>query len=161
ADLWSPDSWERLGELVASAWGCGIDEPACAGVVGRASDCSRCDLLREVLPAARGMGLFRALYRSQVFVGGAVYRGWVWFDLWCLSVRVSLVDSDHCLLASAVAEYPLHRKREDPEFATQSHADHMKALAAATQEVLQKAGVGGDRVCSMALDTTGSSVLPV
>src|SRR5215813_15482508 len=82
-------------------------------------------------------------------------------DFGTLSVRVSLVDSDHGLLASAVAEYPLHRKREDPEFATQSHADHMKALAAATQEVLQKAGVGGDRVCSMALDTTGSSVLPV
>ena len=52
-------------------------------------------------------------------------------DFGTLSVRVSLVDSERGLLASAIAEYPLHRKREDPEFATQSHADHMKALAAA------------------------------
>jgi len=46
-------------------------------------------------------------------------------DFGTLSVRVSLVDSDRGLLASAIAEYPLHRKREDPEFATQSHADYM------------------------------------
>ena len=82
-------------------------------------------------------------------------------DFGTLSVRVSLVDSERGLLASAVAEYPLHRKRDDPEFATQSHADHMKALAAATREALKKAGVGCDQVCSIALDTTGSSVVPV
>src|SRR5436853_260163 len=82
-------------------------------------------------------------------------------DFGTLSVRVSLVDSERGLLASAVAEYPLHRKREDPEFATQSHADHMRALAAATREVLQKAGVAGEQVFSIALDTTGSSVIPV
>ena len=82
-------------------------------------------------------------------------------DFGTLSVRVSLVDSERGLLASAVAEYPLHRKREDPEFATQSHADHMQALAAATREALQKAGVSGERVLSIALDTTGSSVVPV
>ena len=82
-------------------------------------------------------------------------------DFGTLSVRVSLVDSDRGLLASAVAEYPLHRKREDPEFATQSHADHMKALAAATREALKNAGVAGDQVGSIALDTTGSSVIPV
>jgi L-ribulokinase len=82
-------------------------------------------------------------------------------DFGTLSVRVSLVDSERGLLASAVAEYPLHRKREDPEFATQSHADHMKALAAATREALKKAGVARDQVSSIALDTTGSSVIPV
>src|SRR5215469_5552089 len=82
-------------------------------------------------------------------------------DFGTLSVRVSLVDSERGLVASAVAEYPLHRKREDPEFATQSHADHMRALAAATREALQKAGVAGDQVLSIALDTTGSSVVPV
>ncbi|HEX8765155.1 MAG TPA: FGGY family carbohydrate kinase, partial [Candidatus Acidoferrum sp.] len=82
-------------------------------------------------------------------------------DFGTLSVRVSLVDSDRGLLASAIAEYPLHRKREDPEFATQSHADHMKALAAATREAVKKAGVAGDQVCAIALDTTGSSVIPV
>src|SRR6059058_1557071 len=71
-------------------------------------------------------------------------------DFGTLSVRVSLVDSDRGLLASAVAEYPLHRKREDPEFATQSHADHMKALASAAREAVKKAGVAGDQVCSIA-----------
>src|SRR6266700_3176935 len=82
-------------------------------------------------------------------------------DFGTLSVRVSLVDSERGLLASSVAEYPLHRKREDPEFATQSHADHMRALAAAMREALQKAGAAGEQVMSIALDTTGSSVIHV
>jgi L-ribulokinase len=82
-------------------------------------------------------------------------------DFGTLSVRVSIVDSERGLLDSAVAEYPLHRKREDPEFATQSHADHMRALAAATREAVKKAGVNGQQIESIALDTTGSSVISV
>src|SRR6266700_4663367 len=82
-------------------------------------------------------------------------------DFGTLSVRVSLVDSEKGLLASAVADYPLHRKREDPEYATQSHDDHMRALASATREALKKAGIAGDQVQAIALDTTGSSVIPV
>ena len=82
-------------------------------------------------------------------------------DFGTLSVRVSIVDSERGLLASAVAEYPLHRKREDPEYATQSHDDHMRALVAATREAVKKAGVAGDQVAAIALDTTGSSVIPV
>jgi L-ribulokinase len=82
-------------------------------------------------------------------------------DFGTLSVRVSIVDSEKGTLESAVAEYPLHRKREDPEFATQSHEDHMRALALATREVLKKAGVRGEDVKAIALDTTGSSVVPV
>jgi L-ribulokinase len=82
-------------------------------------------------------------------------------DFGTLSVRVSIVHSERGLLESAVAEYPLHRKREDPEFATQSHDDHMRALAAATREAVKKAGVRGEQVESIALDTTGSSVIPV
>jgi L-ribulokinase len=82
-------------------------------------------------------------------------------DFGTLSVRVSIVDSAKGTLESAVAEYPLHRKREDPEFATQSHEDHMRALAAATRDALQKAGVRGEDVKAIALDTTGSSVVPV
>jgi L-ribulokinase len=82
-------------------------------------------------------------------------------DFGTLSVRVSLVDSERGLLDSAIAEYPLHRKREDPEYATQSHDDHMRALASATREVLKKAGVRGDQVQAIALDTTGSSVISV
>jgi L-ribulokinase len=82
-------------------------------------------------------------------------------DFGTLSVRVSLVDSERGLLDSATSEYPLHRKREDPEYATQSHEDHMRALVSATREVLKKSGVAGDQVQAIALDTTGSSVIPV
>jgi L-ribulokinase len=82
-------------------------------------------------------------------------------DFGTLSVRVSLVDSERGLLDSALVEYPLHRKREDPEYATQSHDDHMRALAAATRQVLEKAKVPGENVEAIALDTTGSSVIAV
>ena len=82
-------------------------------------------------------------------------------DFGTLSVRVSLVDSERGLLASAIAEYPLHRKREDPEYAMQSHEDHMRALATATREVVRKSGVPADQILAIALDTTGSSVVPV
>jgi L-ribulokinase len=82
-------------------------------------------------------------------------------DFGTLSVRVSLVDSERGLLASALQEYPLHRKREDPEYATQSHEDHMRALAAAMREAVSNAGIHGDQVEAIALDTTGSSVIPV
>jgi L-ribulokinase len=82
-------------------------------------------------------------------------------DFGTLSVRVSVVDSERGLLDSAVVEYPLHRKREDPEYATQSHEDHMRALSEATREAVKKAGISGDQVQAIALDTTGSSVIPV
>jgi L-ribulokinase len=82
-------------------------------------------------------------------------------DFGTLSVRVSIVDSERGLLASALAEYPLHRKREDPEYATQSHDDQMRSLTAATREAIQRSGVAGDQVLAIALDTTGSSVIPV
>ena len=82
-------------------------------------------------------------------------------DFGTLSVRVSIVDSARGMLGSAIAEYPLHRKREDPEYATQSHEDHMRALASATRAAVKQAGVSGDQVEAIALDTTGSSVIPV
>jgi L-ribulokinase len=82
-------------------------------------------------------------------------------DFGTLNVRVSVVDSKRGLLASAVSEYPLHRKRDDPEYATQSHEDHMRALAAATRQAVKEAGITGEQVESIALDTTGSSVIPV
>ena len=82
-------------------------------------------------------------------------------DFGTLSVRVSIVDSERGLLSSAVAEYPLHRKREDPNYATQSHDDHMRALAEATRQAVKEAGISGDQVEAIALDTTGSSVIPV
>lgn len=82
-------------------------------------------------------------------------------DFGTLSVRVSIVDSERGLLATALAEYPLHRRREDPEYATQSHDDQMRALAIATRKATEKAGISGDQVQALAVDTTGSSVIPV
>jgi L-ribulokinase len=82
-------------------------------------------------------------------------------DFGTLSVRVSIVDSERGMLGSALAEYPLHRKRDDPEYATQSHDDHMQALASATRTAVKQAGVSGDQIEAIALDTTGSSVVPV
>ena len=82
-------------------------------------------------------------------------------DFGTLSVRVSIFDSEKGRLGAGVAEYPLHRKRSDPDHATQSHGDHMNALAEATREALAEAGVEGSVVKALAIDTTGSSVIPV
>ncbi|QEE28478.1 ribulokinase [Terriglobus albidus] len=82
-------------------------------------------------------------------------------DFGTLSVRVTLLDSEKGRLGTAVAEYPLHRRREDPDYATQSHDDQMEALVRATRQVLEQAGTRGEDVAAMALDTTGSSVLMV
>jgi L-ribulokinase len=82
-------------------------------------------------------------------------------DFGTLSVRVTLVDSEKGPIETASAAYPLHRRREDPDFATQSHADQMDALSRATREVLRTAHIDGATVAAIALDTTGSSVIPV
>ena len=82
-------------------------------------------------------------------------------DFGTLSVRVSIFDSAKGRLGSATGEYPLARKREDPDYATQSHADHMRALEVAMWRALEAAGVPGPEVAALALDTTGSSVIPV
>ena len=89
-------------------------------------------------------------------------------DFGTLSVRVTLFDSTraanekgHGGLGTASAEYPLKRKRDDPDFATQSHRDQMEGLVRAMRSVLAATGIPGDQVEALALDTTGSSVIPV
>src|SRR5208283_2701170 len=82
-------------------------------------------------------------------------------DFGTLSVRVTLVDTDRGRLGSGTADYLLHRTKSDPDFATQSHEDHMRALAEATHKALDNAHVSGDQVAALAIDTTGSSVIPV
>jgi L-ribulokinase len=82
-------------------------------------------------------------------------------DFGTLSVRVTLVDPARGRLGSGIAEYALHRKKTDPDQATQSHDDHMRALAGATERALSAAKVKGDQVAALAIDTTGSSVIPV
>ena len=82
-------------------------------------------------------------------------------DFGTLSVRASIFDSNRGRLGAGVAEYPLLRKKEDPDHATQSHADHMRALAEAMQRAIESAGIDGRTIEAIALDTTGSSVIPV
>ncbi|HXR96895.1 MAG TPA: ribulokinase [Terriglobales bacterium] len=82
-------------------------------------------------------------------------------DFGTLSVRVSIVDSARGVLGSATADLPLRRTREDPEHATQSHADHMRGLQEAMAGGLRSAGVAGSAVNALACATTGSSVIPV
>ena len=82
-------------------------------------------------------------------------------DFGTLSVRVTLVDSEKGPIGTASASYPLNRRREDPDFATQSHADQMAALAEATCLALECTGVDGGSIAALAVDTTGSSVIPV
>jgi len=82
-------------------------------------------------------------------------------DFGTLSVRVSIFDSVQGRLGSGTAEYSLLRKKEDPDHATQSHAEHMAALAAAMERAIRSAGIDGHAIAALALDTTGSSVIPV
>jgi L-ribulokinase len=82
-------------------------------------------------------------------------------DFGTLSVRVSVFDSEKGRLGSGAADYPLLRKKEDPDYATQSHTDHMNALALATRRAIENSGIDGHAIEAIALDTTGSSVIPV
>ncbi|HSQ28268.1 MAG TPA: ribulokinase [Gemmatimonadaceae bacterium] len=82
-------------------------------------------------------------------------------DFGTQSVRVAIVDSERGTLAAAVAEYPVKRDRNDPDFATQSHAAHMDALVLATRAAVREARVRPSDGQAIALDTTGSTVIPV
>jgi L-ribulokinase len=82
-------------------------------------------------------------------------------DFGTLSVRVSIVDSGKGRLGTATADFPLFRTKDDPDHATQRHQDHMRALVVAMKEALAAAEVDGATVAAIALDTTGSSVVPV
>src|SRR5215469_3926144 len=82
-------------------------------------------------------------------------------DFGTLSVRVSIFDHQKGRLGSATADYPLLRKKEDPDHATQRHRDHMTGLVSATRKAISAAGIRGKDIQAIALDTTGSSVIPV
>jgi L-ribulokinase len=82
-------------------------------------------------------------------------------DFGTLNVRVSIFDSERGRLGSGTAGYPLRRTRTDPDQATQSHRDHMAALETAFQAAIAASGVSGQEIAALAIDTTGSSVVPV
>lgn len=82
-------------------------------------------------------------------------------DFGTQSVRVAIVDSERGPIGAGTAEYPVQRDRRDPDHATQSHAKHMEALALATRRAIADADVDGSTIDAIALDTTGSTVVPV
>ena len=82
-------------------------------------------------------------------------------DFGTQSVRVSIVDSGIGQIGAGVAGFPVQRDRNDPDLATQSHYAQMSALADAMRLALTDAGVQGRDILALALDTTGSSVIPV
>ena len=82
-------------------------------------------------------------------------------DFGTLSVRVCLYDRHRGVLGRATAEYPLLRSSSDTDLATQRHADQMDALVRATNDAVKTAGIDGQQVRAIALDTTGSSVIVV
>lgn len=82
-------------------------------------------------------------------------------DFGTLSVRVSIVDSERGRLGAGTAEIPLDRRKEDPDHATQKHADHLAALERAMAAALRESGIAGKAIEAVAVDTTGSSVVAV
>ena len=82
-------------------------------------------------------------------------------DFGTQSVRVSIVDHLEGVVGFATSEYPIKRDRADPDFATQSHEAHMHALVEAMHGALASAGTAGAAIKALALDTTGSTVVPL
>ncbi len=82
-------------------------------------------------------------------------------DFGTLSVRVSIFDSEKGRLGAATSGYELIRKADDPDFATQRQEDQLMALSEATKNALKSASVEGEKIEALAIDTTGSSVIPV
>lgn len=82
-------------------------------------------------------------------------------DFGTQSVRVALVDSDRGILGSGTSAYPVHRPANDPDHASQSHADHLKTLVEAMAKALASAEIDGREVEALAVDTTGSTIVPV
>jgi L-ribulokinase len=82
-------------------------------------------------------------------------------DFGTASVRVAIVDAERGPLGTGVATYPVIRAPNEPNFATQRLEDHCRALERAFRSALSSAGVRGDAIEALAVDTTGSTVIPV
>src|SRR5579872_2757211 len=82
-------------------------------------------------------------------------------DFGTASVRVSLFDSERGRLATGSAQYPVLRRDNDPDYATQRHEDHCRALTTAFESALSAAGIEGKAIVALAVDTTGSTVVPL
>ncbi len=82
-------------------------------------------------------------------------------DFGTQSVRVSLYDNDRGRLGSGSAAYVVLRRADDPDYAAQRHGDHVTAFEQAFRLALVASDCTGSEVAALALDTTGSTVVPV
>jgi L-ribulokinase len=82
-------------------------------------------------------------------------------DFGTLSVRFSIFDSERGRLGTGVAAYPLLRRQDDPDYAAQRHADHLRALISAAGQAIAAARIDGRQIEALGIDTTGSTVVPV
>jgi L-ribulokinase len=82
-------------------------------------------------------------------------------DFGTASVRVAIVHHERGTLGSGVAEYPVIRAANDPDFATQRLEDHGVALEQAFQAALGSSRISGNAIEALAIDTTGSTVIAV
>jgi len=82
-------------------------------------------------------------------------------DFGTASVRVSILNSERGRLGFGTASYPVARQREDADYAAQRHEDHCRALEIAFAAARADAGVHGTEVAALAVDTTGSTMVPL
>jgi L-ribulokinase len=82
-------------------------------------------------------------------------------DFGTASVRVSIFHSEQGRLGSGNAEYPTLRRPNEADFATQRHDDHCHALQRAFQTALAATHIDGHIIEALAVDTTGSTIIPV
>lgn len=80
-------------------------------------------------------------------------------DFGTASVRVSIFEVGRGARGLGVAPIATRRSRVDPLLATQKHADHLSALEQAFAAALSSSGVDGRSIASLAIDTTGSTVV--
>lgn len=82
-------------------------------------------------------------------------------DFGTASVRVAIVHHERGSLGSGVAAYPVIRAPDEPNLATQRLEDHGLALKQAFDAALRSAGISGNAIEALAIDTTGSTVIAV
>lgn len=80
-------------------------------------------------------------------------------DFGTASVRVSIYELGRGLSGLCTSPIATRRDRSDPLLATQSHADHLKALESAFAGALAASRVPGLAIAALGVSTTGSTVV--
>jgi L-ribulokinase len=82
-------------------------------------------------------------------------------DFGTQSVRFSIFDAERGRLSTGVADYPVLRRAAEPDYVAQHPADHFRALTEAAGRAIAAAGIDGRSIAAMAIDTTGSTIVPL